>query len=1638
MKRNRSLSLGYDTLRLEGALLLPDVLEKAAHGTASHQTTADYHTPKGFNLQEEYGRAFRIAQAQWKAFASTLDRQDLDAAASTRQFVEEFLRDALGYADLRRTDPVQLGERRFPIDAMAAGCVPIVIAPHMLDLDEPAQRFAPEGGGARKKSAFQLTQEFLNTSPDHAWALACNGRRIRLLRDAATLTRPSFLEFDLEAILAEARYPDFAALWRVLHASRIGTRGNIVWEVWRTEGQQEGARVREGLREGVTQALVMLGEGFLQHAANEALRRALIDGTLTKEAYFQQLLRLIYRCIFLFAVEERGLLHPRDDRPQAVAARRIYTEGYSAARLRDRCLRRVAHDTHDDLWQGLTIVFHSLAQGEPRLALPALGGLFALDQCRDLDAMSLSNRALLNAMRQLRWSNRSGSLAPVDYRNMGPEELGSVYESLLELVPDTDPHARRFGFVGLETEGSTQGNARKTSGSYYTPDSLVQELIKSALDPIIEERIQAQPGTPTEALLSITVVDPACGSGHFLLAAARRLAERLAQLRAPEGAVKAADYRHALREVVSHCIYGVDRNPMALELARFALWLEGFEEGRPLGFLDHHLVCGDALIGITDLAQLTHGIPDAAFKPLSGDDKAVCKEIAKENKEGLKAFAKLKSDQNLPLALARDTLIAKRAALEAMPDDSLEQAHAKQVAWASYAAQERGSRLAQAADLLVGAFLATKAGAEAPVATPTSKNLYLALHTDKAPEDLPEARQAERIANAQKLAANARALHWPLTFVQVFAKGGFDCVLGNPPWERIKLQEEEFFATRHPLVAQAKNKAERSRRIEWLAQGALARHLYPELEHPAQECEAEQRLYDEFITARRIAEAASVFAHLEGDEGGRYPLTGVGDVNTYALFAESISQIVSKHGRAGFIVPTGIATDDSTKAYFAEISQSGRLVSLYDFENRDGIFPGVHRSYKFCLITLGQNPEARFAFFLTQVEQLGDERRQFTLTPEDFRLINPNTRTCPVFRSQRDAELTKKIYHHAPVLIEESTEEQTERNPWGIRFMTMFHMSNDSHLFASSDAPGRLPLYEAKMIHQFDHRWASYRVNDGGEDSAQDVPLADKQSPAFTIRPRYWVEAREVYLRTANLPKVLLMALSERNEALIVLGMAHLLFGKWLLQKGFTSVGQAMQGLYPAWCDFVMRYPFAQSIAPTQLGLCGKNPACLKPAGHGYLPTVPVDQIKNAARQSTAWHFADEKAVSVFLDAVSGVGITLDPARELKAKADVLAYAENCLRQAAPTNLMGWRRNARSNDERTTIASILPLAGVGDSIFLLESTEQTRRKICLAANLNCMVLDFVARQKVGGMNYSFYYMRQMSVLSPDIYTEADLAFIVPRALELTYAAHDLKAWSEDLGHSGPPFPFDPDRRALLRAELDAYYARLYGLTRDELRYILDPADVMGPDYPSETFRVLKNKEEKEFGEYRTSKWVLREFDRMVLAEASRRPYETLLDPLPGVQAAHTYSDFGVIRGADDARLAGFVLTLIREAPVLPRQDLSLALEMMQRPKTAQPYLNTTEAIRLDELLQAVGNAFTPSSVGRAHEMLRYLETDGAIRVEERGASLRAVQGSRTPAGIEVASGMPELAQLVLKAVAGRNAMQQATVTDTAVQPTKQA
>jgi hypothetical protein len=533
---------------------------------------------------------------------------------------------------------------------------------------------------------------------------------------------------------------------------------------------------------------------------------------------------------------------------------------------------------------------------------------------------------------------------------------------------------------------------------------------------------------------------------------------------------------------------------------------------------------------------------------------------------------------------------------------------------------------------------------------------------------------------------------------------------------------------------------------------------------------------------------------------------------------------VAPQGKAGIVSPSGVATDSFTQGLWNYITD-GRLSSFFDFENKEGLFPSVHRSYKFCLLTMGRSTEAVFSFFLNKTEQLKDERRRFRLTAKDFELINPNTRTCPVFRSQVDAELTKKIYGRWPVLWREARDEAPEQNPWGLEFQLMFMMNTDSVHFLNAPTDTALPLYEAKMIHQFDHRWSTYHLPAGTEEpETRDVSEAEKARPDFTVRPRYWVEERLVLGRLARVPRCVTRAWDTQDADAL-----RAAFATWLLAAEEDDALAELRGTATA-----------RSAREQVIALAGPL--------FSPLPAAKDEWFKEKdAEEATTWRPLMTDELQTFRDSNS-----------------LLAAAHTILERRSPRWLMGWRDICRSNDERTVISSVVSRVGIGNNLPLMLFNESSRPEAvaALLGNLNALILDFVARHKVGGIHLNFFIYKQLPILPATAFSETDLAYIVPRVLELTYTAHDLKPWAEDLGYTEAPFAFDPERRAQLRAELDAYYARLYGLTRDELRYILDPADTHGADYPSVTFPGLKRNEESAFGEYRTRRLVLQAWDAL--------------------------------------------------------------------------------------------------------------------------------------------------------------------------------
>lgn len=1215
-----------------------------------------------------------------------------------------------------------------------------------------------------------LVQEYLNRT-EHLWGVVTNGRILRLLRDSQLLSRQAYIEFDLEAMLEGERLSDFALLWRLVHRTRLprGTDDapSCLLECYYVESVEQGGRVRERLRDGVEKALEIFGEGFLTHPANSVLREEVAKGEIKPESFYRDLLRLVYRLLFLMVAEERNLVSPSP----------VYLEHYSMERLRRLADLRLPDEDHRDLWLSLQATFELFRREElgALLEVPPLNGeLFA---STELDRCSLYNRHLLAALRELSTYAEDGRSPRrrVNYSALDVEELGSVYESLLDYHP-----------AFIEQEGKTvfrlvSGTERKTTGSYYTPPELVNELVKSALVPVLTSRLEKAKGVKEkeQAILGIKVCDPACGSGHFLLAAARRLGKELARVRTGDEEPAPEELRPAIRDVITHCIYGVDKNPLAVDLCKVALWIEGHAEGKPLTFLDHRIRCGDSLVGVFDLKVLEEGIPDEAFNPVAGDDKKIARSIKRDNRVERTHRAGWLSMEFEAASDVPELSEAYRK-LAKIPDDSPEQVRKKQEAYERLRGEGgRWWRDTQACHLWTAAFFA-KLDEESyrEKAVPTTEILRNYLNN-------PASIDPRYVGHAWEMAQRFRFFHWPLEFPEVFEAGGFDVVLCNPPWELIQLQEEEFFALKDPVIAEAPNTAARKRLIKELV-------------------ETNPELWQEYREALHLADATRKFLR----SSGRFKLTSSGRINCYSVFSELFRDLMNASGRVGVVVPTGIATDDTNKRFFSHLVDSGKLAGLYDFENREKIFPAVDSRTKFSLLTLkgggdGAGEPARFAFFLTRAEQLKDERRVFELTAEDFALLNPNTRTCPIFRTRQDAELTRYIYKRVPVLVNEVTGE----NPWGITFKQgLFNMSSDSHLFRTrreleeagftlfgnrfvkgegKDREVWLPLYEAKMIHQFDHRFGTYEGID--ERTNAQIPTPDVQQHAdcnYVVMPWYWVDADEVSKRLGYYDK------------------------KWLL---------------------------------------------------------------------------------------------------------------------------GFRDIARSTDERTAIFTMIPKAGVGHNMPLLfiDAEHPVCSNLYILSNINSISFDYSARQKVGGTHLTYHYLNQLPILEINEFPNSIFRTIISKAMEITYVSWDIKPFADDVwreadeelrqairaqweenrratgGHAWnppewaeiaedgiplPPFKWDEERRARLRAELDAVYAKLYGLNRKQLRYILDPADLTEKElenilddyeevddpldeeayrrrcetstFPGETFRVLKEKEIKQYGYYRTRRLILQVWERM--------------------------------------------------------------------------------------------------------------------------------------------------------------------------------
>lgn len=1227
---------------------------------------------------------------------------------------------------------ITLEDRSYPVSHLWGASVPV----HQLGAKVPLDRRTPGVPGAASKSPHGLVQEFLNRSPAHLWGIVTNGRLLRVLRDNVSLTRQAYLEFDLERIFSDNSYSDFTVLWLCGHATRFAgdPPSQCLLEQWNTEAARAGTRALDRLRDGVETAIKKLGEGFLAHRDNADLRRRLREGELVADDYLRALLRTVYRLLFLLVTESRDLLlAPTADE----AAQARYRTFYSMERLRTLAARQRG-GPHRDLWEQHRVVARALGDedGAPAIGIAPLGGdLWSEEFVSALGDAVIDNHHLLAAVRALcSVRDREARVTrPVDYRNLGVEELGSIYESLLELHAEIGPGPQPSFDLA-----AAAGSERKTTGSYYTPSSLIDRLLKSALDPVIQEAEAAD--NPETALLALRVLDPACGSGHFLIAAAHRIADRLGRLRSEGNEPDPEMLRHALREVIGHCVYGIDKNPMAVELCKVSLWLEAVEPGLPLNFLDHHVVCGNSLLGTTP-KLLADGLPNEAFKALTGDDKERVKVLRKANRAERSQRDQGMFTWDLPQASNSAELRKAFRRIDAH-EDSLSGQSARESDYRELQESEVARRSKLAADAWCAAFVTSKTAVSPAITDRTVRILA------GAPGSVDE----WIIEEINRLADEYQFLHLHLTFPDIFTvppnpedvtnekcgwSGGFNCVLGNPPWDQIQYDPRETFAVSHPEIAIAPTMAARNALIDELAS------LEPEV-------------YERYLGDVRHLDGLKHFIHASN----KYPLGSVGRLNTAPLFVEKMWDAISSIGRVGVITPTGIATDSFTQDFFNSMIQRQSLVSLYDFENNI-IFPGVHRSYKFSLLTLSSSSypvqAAELIFFAQDVTDIDNSGHRFTLSREDFVLLNPNTRTCPIFRNYRDAEITKTIYRRVPVFVRES---DPVVNPWNAQFQLMFLMNTDSVMFRTRielESQGwalygntffrydsrYLPLYEGKMSFVYDHR------------------VAD-------------IVKSQVAMQRQNQPKQL-------------------------------SVDEKLD--------------------PTRLAL--------------PMNWVPMNEVSE--RES-----------------------------------------------GRVSHYLGFRSVTSSTNERTLVPAIIPAVAVGSKMPLIH----TESKVDLIAILSSYICDYIARQKVGGTDIAFFTLKQLAILAPESVHHAD-KFVHPRVLELTYTAWDLTGFAENLGYHGPPFRWDDERRALMRAELDALMFHLYGIDRDDVDYIMG------------TFPIVERRDRERYdGAYRTKDLILDRYDALApfippaasptttpqLTPDSLNGYQTFLDPPPAdPSVAHSAS-----------------------------------------------------------------------------------------------------------------------------------------------------
>ena len=1001
-------------------------------------------------------------------------------------------------------------------------------------------------GGLRSRTPQGQILRYLSAAENESedgirWGILTNGAVWRLYDYRARPRATGYFELDLASAI-ESGDDDALRLFYLLFRRASYTPQQGASTSFLEAALVEGRRYEEKVAEDLSSVVFERVFPKLVEALADATGRELLEVR-------QGALIFLYRLLFILYAEDRGLLPVNDARYEDYGLRKPVREDIARKTAEETILSAQATNYYDHL----ATLCRLIDKGDPSIGMPPYnGGLFSAEAAPLLEEVRLADATIAPIIYSLSHTESPDGRRFVNYRDMSVQQLGSIYERLLEREPVRDDTG------GIVVRPNSY--ARRDSGSFFTPQEIVDLIVDRTLKPLAEERLAAfeiksmelkgdrRPMAerhadliqvdPAEAVLDLKILDPSMGSGHFLVTAVDFLSDYIADLVeyvpvVPEwlngeyvsplvdrvatirreileraqtsnwviDETQLTDQAIIRRMVLKQCIYGVDKNPLTVELAKVSLWLHSFTVGAPLSFLDHHLRCGDSLVGgrvnyaTRDLGRLGGMYAGSAIQAAedAAEDMRLIEQMSdsdvSEVRESVELFRGIEATTQ-ELRGVLDTLCG--------------------VSWltAGMGTRER----ARFEEPLVGslAFHADRAFrliAEGPASV----------------DDDDEIRQrsfwpkfVELWDGARSIARGEGFLHWEVAFPGVWRewqsaqpKGGFDAVIGNPPWDRIKLQEVEWFATRSRELALASTAAARKAGIERLRAG-------------------DPSLANEFGVAKERAEGLARVVRASGD----YPLLGGGDINLYSLFVERAMQLIKPDGFVGLLTPSGIYADKTAADFFRSVSTSGRLAGLYDFENKRVFFKDIHASFKFCALIFGgearQFTETECAFFLHDVETIKDPDRCFPLAPSDFRRVNPNTGTSPVFRTRRDADITRRIYELHPVLVDRSRGK--ERRAWPVRYVRMFDMTNDSRLFRTSErlrnegyypVEGNrwkkgdelyLPLYEGKMVQAYDHRAASVTVNPENLNrpgQPREATFGEHANPSWLPEPQFWVPASE-------------------------------------------------------------------------------------------------------------------------------------------------------------------------------------------------------------------------------------------------------------------------------------------------------------------------------------------------------------------------------------------------------------------------------------------------------------------------------------------------------------------------------------------------